>query len=187
MRFLFFLLCFSALLTARADAATITVCYNYGCTSQGAARFDDDLLERMRAWLGEALDAQAERDALTRVIGELYRVAGEQTPISADRGGNIADGDINGRMDCIDHSTTTTRMLKMLEAHGFLRFHRVQEPIKRIRFVVMQHASAVIEELASPTSGAPPRYVVDSWYFDNGEPAVVLPLEQWLDGDDPDV
>ena len=31
------------------------------------------------------------------------------------------------------------------------------------------------------------RYVVDSWFVDNGEPAVVLPLAEWLKGGGPNV
>ncbi len=31
------------------------------------------------------------------------------------------------------------------------------------------------------------RYVVDSWFVDNGEPAVVLPLAEWLNGGGPNV
>jgi hypothetical protein len=39
----------------------------------------------------------------------LYGWAGEQSDIH-NRGGNYADAGI-GRMDCIDHSTSTTRLL----------------------------------------------------------------------------
>jgi hypothetical protein len=31
------------------------------------------------------------------------------------------------------------------------------------------------------------RYAVDSWFVDNGEPAVVLPLAEWLNGGGPNV
>ena len=34
-------------------------------------------------------------------------------------------------------------------------------------------------------SGA--RFVIDSWFREHGEPAVVLPLADWLDGDGPNV
>ena len=65
---------------------------------------------------------------LAVAIGELYGWAGEQSEIGNDRGGNYADGDAPGKMDCIDHSTTTTRLLRLLEARGWLRLHRVLEP-----------------------------------------------------------
>ena len=38
-----------------------------------------------------------------------------------------------GSMDCIDHSTTTTRLLKMMARRGMLRFHHVLEPVERAR------------------------------------------------------
>jgi hypothetical protein len=154
---------------------------------------------------------------LAEVLGELYRLAAMQTPVGADRAGNYLDGDVEGRMDCIDHSTSTTRLLKLIETRGALRFHRVLAPERRTRFI-MQHFSAVIEELApaeriarlAPGTAlahcnctedgliieAPDgaevarpgeRYAVDSWFVDNGEPAVVLPLAEWLNGGGPNV
>ena len=118
-------------------------------------------------------------------------------------------------MDCIDHSTSTTRLLELVEARGGLRFHRVVEPARRTR-LILQHFSAVIEVLTAEERIArlPPgealagcnctedgqvieaadgadrpgeRYVVDSWFVDNGEPAVVLPLAEWLKGGGPNV
>jgi hypothetical protein len=60
------------------------------------------------------------------------------------------------------------------------------------------HYSAQIEEIAviDPAAGtlaaakqanagaARPRYVVDSWFRDNGQPAVVIGLQSWFDGQD---
>ena len=142
-------------------------------------------------------------------------VAGTQTPVGADRAGNFLDAEAHGRMDCIDHSTSTTRLLELVEARGGLRFHRVVEPARRTR-LILQHFSAVIEVLTVEERIArmPPgealagcnctedgqvieaadgadrpgeRYVVDSWFVDNGEPAVVLPLAEWLKGGGPNV
>jgi hypothetical protein len=104
-------------------------------------------------------------------------------------------------MDCIDHSTSTTRLLRMIEARGWLRFHRVLDPVRRSRFLLDQHFSAAVEETGSAAAdpaaagemlkvgeGLPAaRFAVDSWFFDNGTPAVVMPLEDWLSGDSPDV
>jgi hypothetical protein len=101
-------------------------------------------------------------------------------------------------MDCIDHSTTTTRFLRMLEKRRWLRYHRVLEPVARHSLLVFEHYSAVIE--ASPLRLAPTakagamsgreqlsRFVVDSWFVNNGQPAVILPIDEWMDGGGPDV
>jgi len=226
---------------AHAQGAVTSVCYNYGCASEGLVVIDPARLAQAGETLALAHDAAAERDAIAHVIGDFYRIAGEQTPVRADRGGNFADQEVEGRMDCIDHSTSTTRLLHLLEDRGWLRFHRVDEPARRTR-VLFQHFSAVLEEIepaalpheagapavqaepvpvpdymavmlaqcdcaevlqdlhpaAAPAGAAAPedaapasqpgaRFVVDSWFVDNGEPAVVLPLADWLDGEGPNV
>ncbi len=169
-------------------AEAVRVCYNYGCLAEAAAEFDEPQLQRVSSRLAAADDAADERAALSVVVGWLLGWAGQQTPIGSDRGGNYADEAVYGRMDCIDHSTTTTRLLRLIERRGWLRFHRVLEPALRTRFVVFFHYSALVEEL--PREGGedaptvePGRYVVDSWFRDNGRPAVILPLASWLAGE----
>ena len=206
-------------------ASSVSICFNYGCVREEEVRFRAATLTRLVARFADAQTAEEERAVLGEALGRLYRVAAIQTPIAADRGGNLLDDGANGRMDCIDHSTSSTRLLRLLEARGALRFHRVLEPVRRTRFI-FQHFSAAIEELScaersvrvapEPAPGevstealahgpcaeagliiedaggadaALPsaRYVVDSWFVDNGEPAVVLPLAEWLNGEGPNV
>lgn len=171
--------------------ASVQVCYNYGCAVEEIVVLSESRLAGLGELLAASRSPETERDLLAVVIGRLYAWAGEQTPIWRDRGGNYDDdADEDGRMDCIDHATTTTRFLDLLDAHGWLRFHRVLPPERRTRFVVGQHFSAAIEELGPVRDvehPQPERYVVDSWFRDNGKPAVILPLEKWLEGEDPNV
>lgn len=191
----------------------------------------DDGLADVAALLASADDAEAEREAIATAVGMLHRLAGEGSPIAADRAGNYLDAGVRGRMDCIDHSTTTTRLLELIESRGWLRFHRVIEPARRSR-AIFQHFSAVIEEMEplrepqptarepaedrvpdhvplllalcdcqnvvediprKPAPGTPPagpggrRFAVDSWFVEHGEPAVVLPLAEWMNGEGPNV
>ena len=212
----------SQAMTLRGDAGNtdegrVSICYNYGCKQQGEVRYAASTLARLGHRLASARSAAEERGSIAEVLGRLYRVAATQTPVGADRSGNFLDGGVHGRMDCIDHSTSTTRLLQLLEARGGLRFHRVVEPARRTS-VIFQHFSAVIEELslAERLERLPPgealagcnctedglviegpdgaeaarpgeRYAVDSWFVDNGEPAVVLPLAEWLNGGGPNV
>ena len=216
MRWLTLCLLLPAATAAIAEtAATVKVCYDYGCLVEEEVHYAADQLVQVRDLLGAPGNADEERGRLSQAVGWLLGWAGQQTPIAADRGGNVADGGVHGRMDCIDHSTTTTRLLQLLEARGALRFHRVVEPARRTR-LILQHFSAVIEVLSAAARVArlPPgqalagcnctedgqvigdadgvehvgeRYVVDSWFVDNGEPAVVLPLAEWLNGGGPNV
>ncbi len=186
MRWLRFLVL--ACLAVAARAETVRICYNYGCLAEAEAEFDEPQPARVRALLGTAASAEDERERVAVAIGWLLGWAGRQTPIAADRGGNYADDGVRGRMDCIDQSTTTTRLLRLLEARGWLRFHRVLDPVLRVRFLFDAHYSAQIEELPEvagdeATADAAARHVVDSWFRDNGQPAVVLPLPRWLAGE----
>lgn len=178
----------------------VSICFNYGCLSHADVVYGDDQLRRLGQMLAQAEDAEQERDAIARAVGQMLSWAGEQTPISADRGGNYADSGVNGRMDCIDHSTTGTTLLRLLERQGWLRYHRVLDIVQRKRFVLFDHFAAQIGEVVAGSGYAAPggdgaasdqgiraRYAVDSWFYDNGHPAVVMPLERWLAGESPDV
>ena len=173
----------------------VKVCYNYGCLAQSVVEISDERLAEVERLLHEATDAEGERAALGQVVGKMLAWASEQSPIGADRGGNYADMDAYGKMDCIDHSTTTTRLLRLIEAKGMLRFHHVLDPALRRRFLLFEHYSALIEERKPGSSDCgcdgemdedPSRqFVVDSWFFDNGRPAVVMPLARWQAGESP--
>lgn len=158
MRALAALLCLSWCLNA--GAAGVDVCFNYGCANQMAVTFNGSQLARVHDLLAEVSDAEAERSALARVVGLMLAYAGEQAPIGADRAGNLADEGVDGRMDCIDHSTTTTALLRLVDEQGWLRFHRVSSPERR-SFVIFQHFSAVIEETA-PRFELPPVSVAEA-------------------------
>ena len=187
MRRLAFLLMFLAG-GVRADEV-VGICFNYGCTTGEAVVFSEIRLALAQEMLATADTAERERRLLSLVVGRLYSWAGQQTPIHADRGGNFDDQGVQGAMDCIDHSTTTTTFLRLLERRGALRFHRVLEPAQR--GWMFQHVSAQIEEIGPELMNAETehvrRFAVDSWYVDNGHPAPVIPLETWHEGSDPDV
>jgi hypothetical protein len=173
-----FLALFAAF-AARADE--VTICYNYNCHARARVSYSEAQLAPLQQQFAAAGDAAAERKAISTAIGRLYAIAGEQTPIWRDRGGNYADNGENGQMDCIDHSTNTDIFLGLLELHGWLRFHEVLAPIRRVRYLVSEHWAASVRDRKTRQL-----YAVDSWYFDNGRPALVLTVEDWRSGNTPD-
>ncbi|MCL4470639.1 MAG: hypothetical protein ACYC05_04890 [Sulfuricella sp.] len=171
------LLCFG--LAAQADEASI--CYNYSCAVRAGVEFDASELAAVKRLLLRAKDAAGERVAISLAIGLFETFSGQQTPTWADRGGNIDDDGLDGRMDCIDESANATAYLRLLESRGWLRFHGVLEPARRAPLLVDDHWAARIVEKQSGQE-----FAVDSWFFDNGRPAVIFRLEDWLDGAKPD-
>lgn len=161
-------------------ALDATICYNYGCASQAKVDFSSQQIRKLRQLFENAATPAAERSAIANAIGLLERFAGKQTPTWRDKGGNVNDDGADGRMDCIDHSTNTTTYLKLLEQLGLLRFHSVLTRVERAPLIVNVHWAAHIMERTTRQE-----YAVDSWFYDNGQPAVVYPLQDWLSGASP--
>lgn len=164
-------------------AAELDVCYDYGCYRQARVVFAEADLAALRAMLLPAVDAAGERVLVAQAVGRMYMLAASQSPIWRDRARNIMDlRHLDGAMDCIDHSTNTDRFLRLLEAAGALRFHAVGQRSRRFAFLIFdEHWTATV---VATQGGA--RFAVDSWFFEPGEPALVVALERWQAGYDPE-
>lgn len=180
--------CLFLLSTASFADEAVPICYGYSCAAQAEIHYSAPQLEEIRHLLASASDPASERERLADAVGRLYRWAGEQSDIHNDRAGNYADAGVPGRMDCIDHSTSTTRLIALLEGQGLLRWHHgLERQPRRFLGLMINHWSAVIEETPVPAGGEARRFAVDSWFVNNGEPAVILPLDAWKKGAGPDV
>jgi hypothetical protein len=125
-----------------------------------------------------APDAAAERRQIATAVARLEQTIGPKTGTRGDLGGTFHGFGREGQMDCIDEATNTETYLRLLEAAGHLRHHRVVGTATRGFFVRgWPHTAAVIEERAG---GA--RHVVDSWFHDNGVPPELVPLTDWEAG-----
>jgi hypothetical protein len=160
-----------------------SVCFDHSCTSVVTDSLSDTEWQMVTAPLRDpAAGPVQERTAIARSMALFETVVGQHTGTSHDRGRNIAGFGQPGQLDCIDESTNTTTYLQLLEQDGLLRFHRVARRATRFGlFVGMPHSTAVIEEL-----GSGKRYVVDSWFRDNGQLPHIVRLEDWRSGLDPD-
>ena len=160
-----------------------SVCFDHSCATVVTDSLSKTEWQRVTAPLRSPVaTAGGERAAISRSMAIFETVVGRHTGTSGDKGRNIAGFGQPGQLDCIDESTNTTTYLRLLEQDGLLRHHRVAERATRFGlFVGMPHSTAVIEELGSGN-----RYVVDSWFYDNGKPPHIVRLEDWRAGLDPD-
>lgn len=165
-------------LTAQADE--VSICYNYGCAVSAKVELDANVLHVVGRLLLRAGDEEKEREAIALAIGLFEVFAGQQTPTWADKGRNVDDDGVEGRMDCIDESANASSYLRLLEGRGWLKYHRVLDPLKRAPLMVNDHWAA---RIAEKNTGQ--EFAVDSWFFDNGQPAFVVPLEEWRNGAEP--
>lgn len=167
-----------ALLASNACAESrLEVCVDYGCDKKRAARLDPAASARIAGLFTGIDDAEAERTAVARAVGELERIVGRQTGTEADAPRNTGLEDRNGQLDCIAESHNTLAYLRLLDESGHLDFHRISGRAVRRLNLFGTHWAAVLEE-----DGSGRRYAVDSWYGANGEPAEIHPLAAWKRG-----
>ena len=165
--------------------SAVPVCFHHGCATVRQVRIDDADWERVISHLlPAASDATGEREQIRRAIAELEQVTGVLAGTAGDRGGDLSGlGTLDPQMDCIDESSNTTTYLTLLEQHGLLRWHSVERRAHRgyLFFGGWPHYTAVIRD-----RGTDRRWVVDSWFRDNGQPPEVVELELWKAGWDPE-
>jgi hypothetical protein len=123
-------------------------------------------------------NAEQERETLRQAIGLMERIVGPKTGTDTDKAGTFGNSAYPGQLDCNDEATNSTTYMRLMAANGLLRFHHIEDTKTRGGFLIFgRHSTAAISETASGKL-----YAVDSWFYDNGNPAVVLPLETWQAG-----
>lgn len=162
---------------ARADAVLV-VCYNWGCQEQQPVIFSEPWLRKAIQPLRQAKTPEAERSAVAEVVNRFYRKAAQQTPIANDEAGNVEDETVNGRMDCIDHSTTTRNILTFLQYRKLLRWHDVG-PYAHRSLLVDSHYSATLVETAADGEEVDRLHTIDPWDVDRESLPTVLTVREW--------
>jgi len=155
----------------------IPVCYNFGCKVKEYISLTDGEWESVKViFKPQTNSPEVERIRIARAIAKMEQLAGKYTPIYRDIGLNLGDNAVfPGQLDCIDESINTTTFLHVLERGGLFKHHKVIKRAYR-RAIFDQHWTGQIEVLASGD-----RYVIDTWFYANGEMPVVQPTEDWLD------
>ncbi len=156
---------------------SIAVCYNFACNERSHVSLSQQEWAQVAGWFHPpARNGEQEREQIRHAVGWMEELVGRYTPTHRDVAGNLPDNaQMPGQLDCIDESRNTTTYLKLLQANALLRFHRVVERAYR-RALFDQHWSGQIEELASGE-----RYVVDSWFQDNGMLPYIQTAKSWRD------
>jgi len=159
--------------------ARFSVCHGRGCDIVSQATLAPGQWQRIAAVFSPPpADPTEERVRIADAIALFETVVGELTGTSDDRPGNESGGHWSSQMDCIDESTNTTSYLRILRHGGLLRWHSVEARVTRGYFLFgWPHTTAVVRDARSGE-----RWAVDSFYFENGKPPVIVPLELWKTG-----
>jgi hypothetical protein len=156
------------------------VCHGSNCRIETPVSLSAEDWSRVRAqFQPPPATAAEERRRIAGAIGLMEQLAAPQAGTARDVGRNLAVSDQSTQLDCVDEAVNSSTYLHLIEAEGLLKFHTIEMPAHR-GGVILAHNTAVVRENATGQ-----RYAVDSWFYDNGAPAVVLPLQTWLNGWEP--
>ncbi|MEM7401047.1 MAG: hypothetical protein AAF304_03760 [Pseudomonadota bacterium] len=162
----------------------IPVCSNYGCKTITNISITESQWKNILSYFSNTTNsAIAEREQLRKAIGQIELIAGEQTNTQYDLGGtfkiyaNIKSAK-SEQMDCIDESTNTLLYLRLLNQNKKLKFHEILGLRSRGGLRAGYPHTAVL--LKDNTSGQ--KFIIDSWFHGNGEPAEVVLYANWKRG-----
>lgn len=156
------------------------VCHEHGCRERTTVGLTATAWGQVRdIFSPPPADAATERARIALAVGRLEALVAPQAGTEGDVAGTFAGlGRGHGQLDCEDEAANTMQYLIMMRDDGLLRWHVPVGRAWRGSFVDgWPHTTAVLAE-----TGSGRKWVVDSWFEDNGRPAHVVSLETWSAG-----
>lgn len=152
------------------------VCQGGGCAqSDLVAITDAEWKQITQLFKAKATNAADERALISKAIGLLEQIVGEKNGTATDRAGTFDNKAFLGQLDCNDEAINTTTYLRLLKSNGLMPLHEIEDMRTRnFFFTGWPHTTAVIRETKTEA-----RFAVDSWFYDNGHPATIVPFSEW--------
>lgn len=159
------------------------ICHGGGCAEINRVALSSDEWLQVSAIFdhspeAEAIGAEQERKLVARAVGMLESLVGIKTGTATDRAGTFGNSNYRGQLDCNDEAINTTTYMRLLRRYGLIKLHEIEGMRTRnFFFNGWPHTTAVIHEVASGE-----RFAIDSWFYDNGASATILPFAVWKTG-----
>lgn len=155
------------------------VCFGGGCAEVRSLALTTEEWQKVSAIFDNApVDAAQERELIAKAIAQLEIIVGEKIGTSNDLAGTFFEGLLSGQLDCNDESINSTTYMRLMRQTGLLNWHEIEDTRTRnFFFNGWPHSTAVIRDTQSNT-----RFAVDSWFYDNGVPPVIVPFKEWKAG-----
>ncbi len=158
------------------ELSHLEICQGGGCANVLQTALNDVDWQPVANLFSESVShAEDERERISQAIGLLEEIVGRKTGTSADRAGTFDNSDYAGQQDCNDEAINTTSYLRLLKQAGYMPLHEIEDMRTRnFFFTGWPHTTAVIREIATGE-----RFAVDSWFYDNGHSATIVPFNVW--------
>ena len=152
------------------------VCQGGGCAQSNVLSItSNEWLTVIQIFNTKANNANDERSQISQAIGQLEKIVGAKNNTSTDLAGTFFKGKLAGQQDCNDEAINSTTYMRLLKNNGFILFHDIEDMRTRnFFFTGWPHTTAVIRETKTAQ-----RYAVDSWFYDNGHAATIVPFATW--------
>jgi hypothetical protein len=123
----------------------------------------------------KAANSAEERLQIGQAIGLFEQIVGAKNGTLGDRAGTFDNSDYKGQLDCNDEAINTTTYMRLLKANGLMPLHEIEDTRTRnFFFTGWPHTTAVIRDVKTGE-----RFAVDSWFYDNGHAATIVPFATW--------
>lgn len=155
------------------------ICQGGGCLHSDVLQLSEAEWENVvRLFHPLAENAEQERVQIAQAIGMLEDIIGTKTGTAADRAGTFGNSDYPHQQDCNDEAINSTTYMRLMQQAGLIRFHTILDTrTRKFFFTGWPHSTAAIRENDSKEE-----FAVDSWFYDNGHPATIIPMKVWKDG-----
>lgn len=157
------------------------ICAGGGCAEVMHVSLSEEEWQSIASLFSNAApqpDPALEREHLAQALGMFEMIVGAKHGTAMDLAGTFGNSDYPGQMDCNDEAINSTTYMRLLRLQGVLKLHEVEDTRTRnFFFNGWPHSTAVIREIASGE-----RFAVDSWFYDNGFPATIVPFAVWKSG-----
>jgi hypothetical protein len=163
---------------------SLPVCSRYGCLEITNVSLTTEQWESIGSIFKiPPVSAAKERELLSVAIGQIEVIVGAKNNTHSDVGGtfNVYLNPSQGKseqMDCIDESANTLLYLRLLQQEHKIYWHDVYGLSSRGGLKAGYPHTAVL--IVDNTTKQ--KYIIDSWFHGNGEPAEVIPYKVWKKG-----
>ena len=152
------------------------ICHSGGCAEVSQVALSAEDWQQVSAIFATgAKNAAEERAQIGTAIGVLESLVGEKIGTAGDLAGTFGNSHYKGQLDCNDEAINSTTYMRLLASNGLMPLHAIEDTRTRnFFFTGWPHSTAVIHEIATGE-----RFAVDSWFYDNGHAATVVPFKVW--------
>ena len=127
--------------------------------------------------------ARMERAILTEVFSRIEILLGRITKTQYDIGGTFKVDKLpqanSLQLDCVDEAFNMYVFLNLLKNQGRLYWHDVEGLVHRGWLFDLNYPHTAISMIDKNTHE---KFVIDSWFHDNGRPPELISLQEWKSG-----